>query len=68
MILHTHPCQDCGEETECHGELEANVDGEPEIICIEFHLLSGDLNPAFVCGSCQIHREDQDVVDLRGTL
>jgi hypothetical protein len=35
---HTHRCSDCGQEYECHGDLERNFDGHPEVICRAFHV------------------------------
>lgn len=35
---HTHTCQTCHHLYPCHGELEQNVDGWPEVICDVYHL------------------------------
>lgn len=45
--IHHHPCQACGVKTECGGDWEQNYDGSPEVVCREFHLPSGGLNPDF---------------------
>ena len=49
---HSHPCQSCGAKTPCPGTWEENYDGWPEVICREFHLESGILNPDFFCSGC----------------
>lgn len=49
---HHHPCQQCGKKVECGGSWEENYDGFPEVICAEFHLSNGTLNPDFVCEEC----------------
>jgi hypothetical protein len=58
-IHHFHACQDCGAKTPCTGTLADNFDGEPPIICEEFHRMDGTLNPAFICERCEYLREDQ---------
>lgn len=35
---HVHPCARCQVETECSGTLEANPDGWPEVVCVEFDI------------------------------
>lgn len=50
--VHHHPCQACGKKTACGGTWEQNYDGEPEVICREFHLPNGTLNPDFICHDC----------------
>lgn len=47
---HMHPCQHCGVNTPCAGDLIANYDGVPPVICDIFDLgwLSG-----FRCEECQ---------------
>ena len=57
--FHHHPCQDCGAKTECPGTWEENYDGFPEVICPEYHLLSGGINSDFVCEGCQWKRDDE---------
>ena len=49
---HSHPCQRCGVKTECGGTWEENYDGIPPVICPEFHLTGGELNPDFICEAC----------------
>lgn len=65
--VHHHKCQDCGVKTECGGEWEQNYDGQPEVICREFHI-SGGLNPDFVCATCADKRDDGDRVLLKAML
>lgn len=50
--IHHHPCQECGAKTECGGVYEENYDGFPPVICREFHLTGGSLNPDFICRAC----------------
>jgi hypothetical protein len=52
-MVHHHPCQMCGAKTECSGELEENYDGEPPIICVEFHLPNGETDLDFRCETCE---------------
>lgn len=49
---HSHPCQSCGVKTECGGTWEENYDGEPAVICPEFHLAGGEVNGDFLCEAC----------------
>lgn len=49
---HSHDCVKCGAETPCCGELANNHDGEPWIICEEYHLINGGTNPEFSCERC----------------
>ena len=58
--VHHHPCQDCGAKTECGGTWEENYDGFPEVICREFHVLSGGVNSDFICEGCAWKREDAE--------
>ena len=55
---HHHPCQDCAAKTPCDGSLADNYDGSPEIVCDDFHLIDGRLNPDFICEACEFARED----------
>ena len=64
--LHTHPCADCGTPTECDGERERNYDGFPDVICLNYHLLSGITNPDFRCDACAEAR-DLELVPVRRT-
>lgn len=50
--VHHHPCQQCGAKTECGGTWEENYDGEPEVICAEYHLSGGQVNSDFICDGC----------------
>jgi len=34
---HFHPCRTCRLPVECRGDLERNVDGWPETICLAYH-------------------------------
>jgi hypothetical protein len=45
---HTHPCRRCLVETDCSGTLEPNVDGWPEIVCVEFDIENNE----FLCDAC----------------
>lgn len=55
-MTHTHPCRFCKTPVECDGEYERNYNGEPEVICVHFHLAGGSI--AFVlCPDCA---EDSD--------
>lgn len=54
--MHTHPCADCGQQTDCPGEWERNHDGFPEVFCDVFHILGNEL----VCESCSVQRETND--------
>lgn len=49
---HHHPCQECGATVECGGTWEDNYDGEPPVICPEFHQRGGTLNRDWVCEAC----------------
>lgn len=62
---HHHPCQDCGAKVECSGTWEENYDGEPPVICPEWHLKNGEINADFVCGECFTKRETVDVAERR---
>jgi len=55
---HHHPCQACAAKTPCDGSLSDNYDGFPAVICDDFHLRSGDLDPEFICQACAFVRED----------
>lgn len=55
---HYHRCADCQAKTECCGQLADNFDGSPEIICEEYHLISGGTNPDFICEGCEFRRQD----------
>ncbi len=46
---HTHPCDRCHVESLCDGDLEANPDGWPEVVCIEFHTHN---RSDFLCEDC----------------
>lgn len=54
---HHHPCKDCGKKTECPGTWEENYDGEPDVICPEWHMPNGYTNPDFVCEDCDLNRD-----------
>jgi hypothetical protein len=45
---HTHPCRDCQTPVECHGDLERNFDGWPEVVCRDFHIHGAEP----LCDSC----------------
>lgn len=60
---HHHACADCGAKTECPGTWEENYDGEPEVICPEFHLVGGTTNGDFTCQACEWKREDHTEPD-----
>ena len=62
---HHHFCQNCRTLTECFGDLEQNLDGEPEITCREFHLAGGAINQDFLCEDCSIIAEAKERADLR---
>ena len=49
---HHHPCRACGVKTECPGAWEENYDGFPAVICPEYHLDGGVINPDFLCDAC----------------
>lgn len=57
---HHHPCQDCGAKTECPGTWEENYDGEPPVICPEWHLKNGEINTDFVCEECDKKKSRDD--------
>lgn len=50
---HVHQCQRCGAETDCSGELVANDDGFPVVICRSFHLDGGQVDDEFLCQDCR---------------
>jgi hypothetical protein len=50
--FHTHPCGRCKTDVLCSGELERNYDGEPEIICLSYHLSYGRIEDV-LCRSCE---------------
>ena len=52
-MAHQHPCQQCGALVDCAGPLEENPDGVPAVICRDFHLAGGHVNPRVVCDACQ---------------
>ena len=56
---HHHRCQVCGTKTNCSGTWEENYDGEPEVICPEFHRRDGEINPDFICEACEWQKEDE---------
>lgn len=62
-VRHFHRCADCHAKTECFGQLESNHDGEPWIVCAEFHLMSGETNPDFICEACDFARQDAEERD-----
>lgn len=33
---HEHPCERCGVGVDCTGDLENNVDGWPDVVCLHF--------------------------------
>lgn len=53
---HHHACQDCGKKTECPGTWEENWDGEPAVICDEYHRPDGTI-AEFICDDCDYKRE-----------
>jgi hypothetical protein len=63
MMRHFHACQDCGTKTPCSGELADNYDGEPAIICLDFHQLNGTVDSDFICERCQYLREDREAAE-----
>lgn len=63
---HHHPCADCGAKTPCPGTWEENYDGEPAVICPEYHLTTSCTpNPDFVCEGCEWKREDARLADAQ---
>lgn len=56
LKIHDHPCADCARLTPCDGTLEENHDGWPEVVCVEFHMPNGYLNPDFICEDCDEKR------------
>ena len=56
---HSHPCADCHTPTDCHGDLERNYDGFPDVICTSYHLLCGITNHDFLCEACADARAQQ---------
>ena len=60
--VHHHPCQKCRQKTECGGVWEENYDGEPEVICREFHKPTG-INLDFLCERCNEDDDDNEQQD-----
>jgi len=56
---HSHPCSVCGAKTECSGAWEENYDGEPAVICPEYHLPNVLLRYDFMCEGCLWAEEDK---------
>ncbi len=48
---HVHRCIRCKALVECGGAYEQNLDGEPEIICPEYHLPGGAIAEV-TCEAC----------------
>lgn len=59
---HSHPCARCAVETPCSGTLEANPDGWPEIVCVEFDIEAREV----LCNDCQELEESRGDVDPDG--
>ncbi len=59
---HSHPCADCGLPLECCGDVVQNHDGFPPFTCEEFHLESGEI-ALWLCGPCEMRREEQAAAD-----
>lgn len=47
---HCHPCERCGLETVCDGDLERNFDGWPLVVCRQFHVDVRSVE--FLCETC----------------
>lgn len=56
---HNHPCGTCGTKTECCGELADNYDGEPWVICMEYHQTDGTI-AEFICEGCELKQQDAE--------
>jgi hypothetical protein len=56
---HSHPCAGCGAQTPCDGPLADNYDGEPWVICEDYHLPSGQTAADFLCDACTMRMEDE---------
>ncbi len=61
MSVHMHPCVTCGEPAPCDGDLQRNIDGLPEIICVEYHVTFGKFDHR--CEACQAAHERQAEAD-----
>jgi hypothetical protein len=48
-------------KTECPGTWEENYDGEPPVICREWHVAGGGTNPDFLCDACYARPEAESV-------
>jgi hypothetical protein len=59
---HTHQCIHCRTPVECHGTLERNHDGWPEVVCDNFHKSS----KLFLCESCDHAFKQPDCHDCGG--
>lgn len=55
--VHHHACATCRKKTECGGSWEENYDGEPAVICREYHLTNRTINPEFLCERCYLAAE-----------
>jgi len=49
---HSHPCAACRTPVECEGELVANDDGWPTVICRVYYLDGGQIDDTFLCEAC----------------
>jgi hypothetical protein len=69
MRPHQHPCQRCFVLTECCGDIEQNIDGIPEWVCVEFDTQD---HSEFYCDACQdalstLGNSDQETPDTEGS-
>jgi hypothetical protein len=55
---HSHPCRHCRTPVECEGELVANDDGWPTVICRAYHLDGGQIDDTFLCEACRELEDD----------
>lgn len=51
MKVHTHPCKHCQTPVECEGDLTANYDGWPTVICSARHR-PGGVTEESLCDRC----------------
>lgn len=55
---HHHTCSRCGHRYPCHGPLEQNYDGWPEVICLAYHE-GGET----ICEECGIDADEEREAD-----